>query len=82
MPFGKYGPKTFPPDGMPLYDLPVEYLQWFAGKGFPTGRLGRLMQIVYQLKCEGSDSIFDHIRNANGGRRQSGKSRRRSIQFE
>ena len=29
MPFGKYGPLHFPPRGVPLYDLPVEYLAWF-----------------------------------------------------
>ena len=39
MPFGKYGPSACPPKGMPLYDLPLEYLLWFEerGGGFPTG---------------------------------------------
>src|SRR5262245_32382725 len=26
MPFGKYGPQHYPPNGVPLYDLPAEYL--------------------------------------------------------
>src|SRR5690606_8626883 len=40
MPFGKYGPAAHPPEGLPIYDLPAEYLGWFAGKaGFPKGRL-------------------------------------------
>ena len=26
MPFGKFGPKSFPPAGVPIYDLPAEYL--------------------------------------------------------
>ena len=38
MPFGKFGPKAFPPDGIPIYDLPAEYLGWFAAKGFPKAR--------------------------------------------
>ena len=33
MPFGKFGPKDFPPRGVPLYDLPPEYLAWFAERG-------------------------------------------------
>ena len=26
MPFGKYGPQNYPPSGVPIYDLPFEYL--------------------------------------------------------
>ena len=33
MPFGKYGPKHFPPRGVPIRDLPSEYLHWFKTKG-------------------------------------------------
>src|SRR5690606_33234621 len=40
MPFGKYGPAGVPPRGMPIYDLPPEYLSWFKERGFPKGRLG------------------------------------------
>src|SRR5688572_23533054 len=40
MPFGKYGPKNYPPNGVPLYDLPDEYVIWFQHNGFPKGRLG------------------------------------------
>ncbi len=69
MPFGKFGPKDFPPQGVPIFDLPVEYLGWFAKKGgFPKGRLGHLLQIVYQMKVDGSDFAFDPMRKRNGGR--------------
>ncbi|HEX8371284.1 MAG TPA: DUF3820 family protein [Chthoniobacterales bacterium] len=68
MPFGKFGPKFFPPVGVPLYDLPVEYLEWFSKKGFPKGRLGELLKIVHQLKVEGCDEIFDATRRKRGGR--------------
>jgi len=68
MPFGKFGPAHFPPRGVPLFDLPVEYLEWFAKKGFPQGRLGELLRIVHQLKVDGCDEIFDETRRQRGGR--------------
>lgn len=69
MPFGRFGPAHFPPNGVPLYDLPAEYLAWFASKGgFPRGRLGKLMEMVYQMKVDGSDMVFDPFRKRAGGR--------------
>ena len=69
MPFGKFGPAHFPPRGVPLYDLPVEYLAWFARKScFPQGRLGELLRIVPQMKVDGLDVIFDEFRHRAGGR--------------
>jgi uncharacterized protein len=68
MPFGKYGPDHFPPNGVPLYDLPLEYLAWFARRGFPTGRLGELLKILHQLKTDGCDEVFDEFRKRRGGR--------------
>jgi uncharacterized protein len=67
MPFGKYGPAHFPPEGIPIYDLPAEYLGWFAQKaGFPKGRLGQLLKMVHQMKADGSDLAFDPFRLQNG----------------
>ena len=69
MPFGKFGPLHFPPHGVPLYDLPAEYLMWFAHKGgFPKGRLGELMRMVLQMKVDGSDSVFAPFRRRAGGK--------------
>lgn len=69
MPFGRFGPGNFPPKGVPLYDLPAEYLAWFPTKGgFPKGRLGKLMEMVYQMKVDGSDAVFDPFRRRAGGR--------------
>ena len=82
MPFGKFGPEHYPPNGVPLYDLPVEYLGWFAAKGgFPKGRLGELLRIVYQMKVDGSDLVFDRFRIARGGRTPIRKSPPRSYRF-
>lgn len=69
MPFGKFGPEHFPPHGVPIYDLPVEYLAWFARKNcFPKGRFGELLRIVLQMKVDGLDSVFDELRQRAGGR--------------
>ena len=43
MPFGKY-------KDILLCDLPVAYLEWFARKGFPKGKLGMLLQTIYEIK--------------------------------
>ncbi len=68
MPFGKFGPKDYPPRGVPITDLPPEYLGWFKERGFPKGQLGELMAQVCEIKDVGMDQIFDPLREANGGR--------------
>jgi hypothetical protein len=68
MPFGKYGPEHYPPHGVPLFDLPLEYLCWFEKKGWPAGRIGELLRVLHQLKTDGCDEIFDRFRKARGGR--------------
>ena len=55
MPFGKY-------EGRLIIDLPEDYLVWFASKGFPEGKVGRMMQAVYEFKLNGLESLFDPLR--------------------
>jgi uncharacterized protein (DUF3820 family) len=82
MPFGKFGPEHFPPRGVPIYDLPAEYLQWFSQKNcWPTGEFGRLLRIVYQMKADGSDAAFDPFRRAAGGRHPLRHERRRDFKL-
>jgi hypothetical protein len=82
MPFGKFGPQFHPPNGVPIYDLPAEYLMWFANKaGFPKGRLGELLRMVYQMKADGSDAAFDGMRRRNGGRTKLREDRQRNWSF-
>ena len=77
MPFGKFGPVHFPPGGVPIFDLPVEYLAWFARhRSFPRGRLGELLRIVHQMKVDGLEAAFDGMRRRAGGKTNlRGKSR-------
>ncbi len=52
MPFGKY-------KGLRLVDLPEPYVVWFSQKGFPEGRLGEMLQAVYEIKLNGFEYLFD-----------------------
>jgi uncharacterized protein len=82
IPFGKFGIKAYPPAGVPIMDLPEEYLFWFRERGFPKGRLGELMAQVCEMKAVGMDSVFDPLRKANGGRFPLQAKRRKSVDFE
>ena len=82
MPFGKFGIKAYPPGGVPIMDLPEEYLMWFKERGFPKGRLGELMAQVCEIKSVGMDAVFDPIRHASGGRFKLTPGRKRTFDFE
>jgi len=82
MPFGKFGPAHYPPRGVPIYDLPLEYLAWFETNGYPKGRLGELIRIVYETRAVGGEAIFDECRNKAGGRTRFRKQRPKSWTFE
>lgn len=82
MPFGMFGPKNYPPKGVPIYDLPAEYLAWFALNGFPAGRLGELLRVVYQMKADGCDAVFDATRRKAGGRYKLRAPHKRDWKFE
>lgn len=55
MPFGKY-------EGRTLCDLPVSYLEWFSRKGFPAGRLGRLLQTLYEIRLNGLEFLLEPLK--------------------
>ena len=55
MPFGKY-------KGRILRNLPVSYLEWFSQKGFPTGKLGILLQTLYEIKLNGLEYLLDGLK--------------------
>ena len=68
MPFGAYGILAYPPRGVPIMDLPLEYQAWFKQREFPKGQLGELMSHAYEIKALGMDCIFDPLGLARGGR--------------
>lgn len=54
MPFGKY-------KGRYLVNLPEAYFTWFKQKGFPTGKLGNLMQSMHEIKINGLEPLIHKI---------------------
>lgn len=55
MPFGKYKDRL-------ICDLPVSYLEWFNAKGWPKGKLGVLLQTMYEIKLNGLDYLLVPLR--------------------
>ncbi|MGI9571222.1 MAG: DUF3820 family protein [Desulfobulbia bacterium] len=55
MPFGKY-------TGRLLIDLPEPYVVWFSQNGYPRGKLGDMLKLVYEIKVNGLEYLFDPIR--------------------
>lgn len=51
MPFGKYA-------GRKLIYLPEPYLVWFHSKGFPEGKLGKQLALIYEVKLNGLEKML------------------------
>ncbi|MFD0699715.1 DUF3820 family protein [Myroides pelagicus] len=56
MPYGKY-------KGYYLIDLPEHYIVWYHSKGFPSGKLGQQLGLIYELKLNGLEQLIKNIRN-------------------
>jgi uncharacterized protein (DUF3820 family) len=54
MPYGKY-------KGRFLIDLPEHYIVWYHAKGFPKGKIGMQLGLVYELKLNGLEYLIRNI---------------------
>jgi uncharacterized protein len=55
MPFGKY-------KGYFILDLPEYYVVWYKNNGFPTGKIGEMLQLTYELKINGLEPMIRKLR--------------------
>lgn len=55
MPFGRF-------KGILLCDLPVSYLEWFARKGFPEGKLGMQLRTIHEIKLNGLEYLLKPLK--------------------
>lgn len=51
MPYGKY-------KGVLLCHLPEAYVVWFRRQGFPAGKLGVLLETLYEIKLNGLEYLL------------------------
>lgn len=58
MPFGKY-------KGVKLLELPEPYLVWFHNKGFPEGKLGQQLGLMYEIKLNGLEDMLQPLLQKN-----------------
>lgn len=54
MPFGKY-------KGTQLLHLPEPYLVWFHANGFPQGKLGQQLALMYEIKLNGLEDMLQSL---------------------
>lgn len=58
MPFGKYA-------GRKLIHLPEPYLVWFYSNGFPKGKLGEQLALMYEIKLNGLEKMLTPLIKQN-----------------
>ena len=57
MPYGKYKDRF-------LSELPDAYLTWFSQKGFPEGKLGRMLAAIHEIKTNGLEKLLVPLRKS------------------
>ncbi len=55
MPFGKY-------KGVIICNIPEYYLVWYHRKGFPKGKLGMLLNTMYEIKLNGLEYLLNPLK--------------------
>ena len=55
MPYGKYA-------GHMIADIPEHYLMWMGREGFPKGKLGQLLGLMYEIRLNGLEPLLKPLR--------------------
>lgn len=56
MPFGKY-------KGTLICNIPEFYLVWFKQQGFPKGKLGMMLETMYEIRVNGLEYLLEPLKN-------------------
>ena len=56
MPYGKYA-------GHVIADIPEHYLVWMARDGFPKGKLGNLLGLMYEIRLNGLEGLLKPLKD-------------------
>lgn len=56
MPYGKY-------QGWKICYLSESYLVWYKQKGFPKGKLGVLLETMYEIKLNGLEYLLEPLKS-------------------
>jgi uncharacterized protein (DUF3820 family) len=56
MPYGKH-------KGSYLIDLPEYYIVWYHNKGFPKGKFGNQLRLVYEIKLNGLEYLVKKLKD-------------------
>jgi len=56
MPYGKYKDYL-------ICDLPGNYLSWFSREGFPSGELGGLLELMFEIDHNDLRALLIPLRN-------------------
>lgn len=55
MPYGKF-------KGRYIIDLPEHYIVWYNNKGFPKGKLGDMLRLVYEIQLNGLEDLVRKLK--------------------
>jgi uncharacterized protein (DUF3820 family) len=55
MPYGRY-------KGRLICDIPEYYLVWYQNKGFPAGKIGTLLSLMYEIKLNGLEYLLKPLK--------------------
>jgi len=55
MPYGKF-------KGVPLIDLPENYVLWTYENSLPNGELGQLVKELYEIKVNGLENLVKSLK--------------------
>jgi len=58
MPYGKY-------KGVLLIDLPEPYVVWYYNQGIPKTAIGKLLQLLYEIKVNGLEYLVYPLKNGH-----------------